>query len=77
IHKVGFERNFSKQAEGSCWLKFGDTQGFCKASFEEKTPPWLRNTGKGWVTAEYGMLPRASGERMKSEAAAGKQGGRT
>jgi ribonuclease PH len=58
-------------------VKFGDTHVLCTASLEEKTPPWLRNSGKGWVTAEYGMLPRATGERMKREAAAGKQGGRT
>ena len=77
MRKVSFERNFSKHAEGSCLVKFGDTHVLCTASLEEKTPPWLRNTGKGWVTSEYGMLPRATGERMKREAAAGKQGGRT
>jgi ribonuclease PH len=77
MRKVSFERNFSKHAEGSCLVKFGDTHVLCTASLEEKTPPWLRNTGKGWVTAEYGMLPRATGERTKREAAAGKQGGRT
>jgi ribonuclease PH len=58
-------------------VKFGDTHVLCTASLEEKVPPWLRNSGKGWVTAEYGMLPRATGERMKREAATGKQGGRT
>ncbi|MBY5408114.1 ribonuclease PH [Rhizobium leguminosarum] len=77
MRKVSFERSFSKHAEGSCLVKFGDTHVLCTASLEEKTPPWLRNTGKGWVTAEYGMLPRATGERMKREATAGKQGGRT
>src|ERR1700754_3856951 len=77
MRKVSFERNFSKHAEGSCLVKFGDTHVLCTASLEEKTPPWLRNSGKGWVTAEYGMLPRATGERMKREAASGKQGGRT
>jgi ribonuclease PH len=77
MRKVSFERNFSKHAEGSCLVKFGDTHVLCTASLEDKTPPWLRNSGKGWVTAEYGMLPRATGERMKREAAAGKQGGRT
>ncbi|MCA1968968.1 ribonuclease PH [Ciceribacter selenitireducens] len=77
MRKVSFERNFSKHAEGSCLVKFGDTHVLCTASLEEKTPPWLRNSGKGWVTAEYGMLPRATGDRMKREAAAGKQGGRT
>ena len=77
MREVSFERNFSKHAEGSCLVKFGDTHVLCTASLEEKTPPWLRNSGKGWVTAEYGMLPRATGDRMKREAAAGKQGGRT
>jgi ribonuclease PH len=77
MRKVSFERNFSKHAEGSCLVKFGDTHVLCTASLEEKTPPWLRNSGKGWVTAEYGMLPRATGDRMKREAAACKQGGRT
>ncbi|MDR6756946.1 ribonuclease PH [Mycoplana sp. BE70] len=77
MRKVSFERNYSKHAEGSCLVKFGDTHVLCTASLEEKTPPWLRNSGKGWVTAEYGMLPRATGERMRREAAAGKQGGRT
>ena len=77
MRKVSFERNFSKHAEGSCLVKFGDTHVLCTASLEEKTPPWLRNSGKGWVTAEYGMLPRATGDRMKREAATGKQGGRT
>ena len=77
MRKVSFERNFSKHAEGSCLDRFGDTHVLCTASLEEKPPAWLRNTGKGWVTAEYGMLPRATGDRMKREAAAGKQGGRT
>jgi ribonuclease PH len=77
MRKVSFERNFSKHAEGSCLVKFGDTHVLCTASLEEKTPPWLRNSGKGWVTAEYGMLPRATGERMRREASSGKQSGRT
>ncbi|CZT33966.1 ribonuclease PH [Rhizobium sp. 9140] len=77
MRKVTFERNVSKHAEGSCLVKFGDTHVLCTASLEEKTPPWLRNSGKGWVTAEYGMLPRATGDRMKREAATGKQSGRT
>lgn len=77
MRKVSFERNFSKHAEGSCLVKFGDTHVLVTASLEDKTPPWLRNSGKGWVTAEYGMLPRATGERMRREAASGKQGGRT
>lgn len=77
MRAVSFERNVSKHAEGSCLVKFGDTHVLCTASLEDKTPPWLRNSGKGWVTAEYGMLPRATGERMKREAASGKQSGRT
>jgi ribonuclease PH len=77
MRKVSIERNVSKHAEGSCLIKFGDTQVLCTASLEDKTPPWLRNSGKGWVTAEYGMLPRATGDRMKREATTGKQSGRT
>ncbi|WP_180901013.1 ribonuclease PH [Martelella soudanensis] len=77
MRKVSFERGYSKHAEGSCLVKFGDTHVLCTASLEERVPPWLRNGGKGWVTAEYGMLPRATGERMRREASAGKQGGRT
>ncbi len=77
MRKVSFERNFSKHAEGSCLVRFGDTHVLCTASLEEKVPAWLRNGGKGWVTAEYGMLPRATGERMRREAASGKQSGRT
>ncbi|MFB2549896.1 ribonuclease PH [Ensifer soli] len=77
MRKVSFERNVSKHAEGSCLVKFGDTHVLCTASLEERVPPWLRNGGKGWVTAEYGMLPRATGERMKREASSGKQSGRT
>lgn len=77
MRKVSFERNFSKHAEGSCLVRFGDTHVLCTASLEEKVPAWLRNGGKGWITAEYGMLPRATGERMRREAASGKQSGRT
>ncbi|KOF19941.1 ribonuclease PH [Ensifer adhaerens] len=77
MRKVSFERNFSKHAEGSCLVRFGDTHVLCTASLEEKVPAWLRNGGKGWVTAEYGMLPRATGERMRREASTGKQSGRT
>lgn len=69
--------NVSKHAEGSCMVKFGDTHVLCTASIEEKVPGWMRNTGKGWVTAEYGMLPRSTGQRMDREAAKGKQSGRT
>ncbi|OCW57498.1 ribonuclease PH [Hoeflea olei] len=77
MRAVSFERNVSKHAEGSCLVKFGDTHVLCTASLEERVPPWLRNGGKGWVTAEYGMLPRSTGDRMRREASAGKQGGRT
>ncbi|GAA4127142.1 ribonuclease PH [Aminobacter aganoensis] len=77
MRAVSFERNVSKHAEGSCLVKFGDTHVLCTASLEEKVPGWMRNSGKGWVTAEYGMLPRSTGERMRREASAGKQGGRT
>jgi ribonuclease PH len=77
MRAVSFERNVSKHAEGSCLVRFGDTHVLCTASLEEKVPGWLRNSGKGWVTAEYGMLPRATGDRMRREASSGKQGGRT
>jgi len=77
MRAISFERGVSKHAEGSCLVKFGDTHVLCTASLEEKVPAWLRNGGKGWVTAEYGMLPRSTGERMRREASAGKQGGRT
>ncbi|AWC20657.1 Ribonuclease PH [Aminobacter sp. MSH1] len=77
MRAISFERNVSKHAEGSCLVKFGDTHVLCTASLEEKVPGWMRNSGKGWVTAEYGMLPRSTGERMRREASAGKQGGRT
>ena len=77
LRAISFERGVSKHAEGSCLVKFGDTHVLCTASLEERVPGWLRNSGKGWVTAEYGMLPRATGERMRREASSGKQGGRT
>jgi ribonuclease PH len=77
LRKVNFERRVSKHAEGSCLVRYGDTHVLCLATLEEKVPPWLKGLGKGWVTAEYGMLPRATGERMRREAAAGKQSGRT
>jgi len=77
MRAVSLTRNVSKHAEGSCLVKFGDTHVLCTASLEERVPPWLRGKGKGWVTAEYGMLPRATGERMRREASAGKQSGRT
>jgi ribonuclease PH len=77
MRAVSFERAVSKHAEGSCLVKFGDTHVLCTASLLEKVPGWMRNSGKGWVTAEYGMLPRSTGERMNREASSGKQGGRT
>jgi ribonuclease PH len=77
LRDVFFARAVSKHAEGSCLVKFGDTHVLCTASLEERVPPWLKGGGKGWVTAEYGMLPRATGDRMKREAAVGKQSGRT
>lgn len=77
MRAISFERGVSKHAEGSCLVKFGDTHVLCTASLEEKVPGWMRNSGKGWVTAEYGMLPRSTGDRMRREASAGKQGGRT
>ncbi|GGF03186.1 ribonuclease PH [Stappia taiwanensis] len=77
MRAVTLERNVSKHAEGSCLVKFGDTHVLCTASLEERIPPWLRGQNRGWVTAEYGMLPRATGDRMRREASAGKQSGRT
>jgi ribonuclease PH len=68
---------YAKYAEGSCFVKFGDTHVICTASVEEKVPPFLRHTGSGWITAEYGMLPRATHQRVEREAAKGKQSGRT
>lgn len=69
--------HYAKHAEGSCMIKCGDTHVLCTASVEEKVPGWMRNSGKGWVTAEYGMLPRSTSSRMDREAAKGKQSGRT
>jgi ribonuclease PH len=77
LRAVSLEPNFSKYAEGSCLAKFGDTHVLCTASVDEKVPPFLRNTGSGWVTAEYGMLPRSTHTRSDREAAKGKQSGRT
>ncbi len=77
LRKIELIPGFSKHAEGSCLVKFGDTHVLCTASIDTSVPPWLRNTGKGWVTAEYGMLPRSTHERMDREAAKGKQSGRT
>ncbi|MGJ8534445.1 MAG: ribonuclease PH [Alphaproteobacteria bacterium] len=77
LRAISLERNVSKHAEGSCLVKFGDTHVLCTASLAENVPPWLRGGGKGWVTAEYGMLPRSTGGRMRREASIGKQSGRT
>ena len=77
MRKVSLEPNFSPYAEGSCLIKQGDTHVLCCATIEENVPPWLRNTGKGWITAEYGMLPRSTHTRTRREAATGKQSGRT
>ena len=77
MRAITLERGFSKHAEGSCLIKFGDTHVLCTASLEERVPPWLRGGGKGWITAEYGMLPRSTGSRMRREASSGKQSGRT
>jgi ribonuclease PH len=77
MRAVSFERGLLRHAEGSCLVKFGDTQVLVAATLEEKLPPWLKGQGRGWVTAEYGMLPRATNERMRREASLGKQSGRT
>jgi len=77
LRTVVLEPHFSKHAEGSCLIRFGDTHVLCTASVDERVPPWLKGKGKGWVTAEYGMLPRSTGSRIDREAARGKQSGRT
>lgn len=77
LRSVTFERAFSKHAEGSCLIKFGNTHVLCTASLEERVPPWLKGEGRGWITAEYGMLPRSTHDRIRREASAGKQTGRT
>jgi len=77
LRAVSVEMGVNKHAEGSCLVKFGDTHVLCLASIEENVPPWLRGGGTGWVTAEYGMLPRATNTRMAREAAKGGQSGRT
>jgi len=76
LRSITFEAGYAKHAEGSCLVKCGDTHVLCTASWDETTPPWLRGSGRGWVTAEYGMLPRSTGGRMKREAKGG-QSGRT
>ena len=77
LRPVVIQRHFTKHAEGSVLISCGDTRVLCTASVEDRVPPWLRNKGKGWITAEYGMLPRATGSRNMREATRGKQGGRT
>jgi ribonuclease PH len=77
LRAVTLEPGFSKYAEGSCLARFGNTHVLCNASVDERVPPWMRNSGKGWVTAEYGMLPRSTHTRTDREAARGKQSGRT
>ena len=77
MRRVTLVAGVAKYAEGSCLAKFGDTHVLCTASVEERVPPFLRNTGKGWVTAEYGMLPRSTASRTEREAARGRQSGRT
>jgi len=77
LRPIKFTRNYTKHAEGSVLVEFGDTKVLCTASIEERIPRWLKGKGQGWVTAEYGMLPRSTGSRMGREASRGKQGGRT
>src|SRR5246127_2504653 len=77
MRELKFEPGFTRHAEGACLVSFGDTRVLCTASVEERVPPFLKGKGQGWVTAEYGMLPRATHTRGRREAAAGKQSGRT
>ena len=77
MREISFEKNVNIHADGSCLVKFGNTHVLCLATIDDKVPHWLKNTGKGWVTAEYGMLPRSTNTRMDREAAKGKQSGRT
>lgn len=77
LRRVSFDRGFSMHAEGSCLIKFGNTHVLCTASLEERLPPWLKGQGRGWVTAEYGMLPRATNTRTRREATTGHPSGRT
>ena len=77
MREISFEKNVNIHADGSCLVKFGNTHVVCLATIDEKVPHWLKNTGKGWITAEYGMLPRSTNTRMDREAAKGKQSGRT
>ena len=77
MRNVSIETNITMHAEGSCIIKMGDTHIICTATIEDRVPPFIKGSGLGWVTAEYGMLPRSTGSRMRREAASGKQGGRT
>ena len=77
MRDISFEKNVNIHADGSCLVKFGNTHVLCLATIDEKVPHWLKNTGRGWITAEYGMLPRSTNTRMDREAAKGKQSGRT
>ena len=77
LRAIKLTRNYTKHAEGSVLVEFGDTRVLCTASVEDRVPRWVKGNGRGWVTAEYGMLPRATGQRMQREAAQGRQGGRT
>jgi len=77
IRNISFETNVNLHAEGSCLVRFGNTHVICTATIDEKTTPWLKNSGKGWVTAEYGMLPRSTNTRIERESAKGKQSGRS
>ena len=77
LRNVSIETNITMHAEGSCIIKMGDTHIICTATVEDRVPPFIKGSGMGWVTAEYGMLPRSTGSRMRREAASGKQGGRT
>ena len=77
MRAVSIETGVTKHAEGSCLIRMGDTHVLCTASLEERVPPFIKGSGQGWVTAEYGMLPRSTSSRMRREAQAGKQGGRT
>ena len=77
MRNISFETNVNLHAEGSCFVKFGNTHVICTATIEEKTTPWLKNSGKGWVTAEYGMLPRSTNTRIERESTKGKQSGRS
>lgn len=77
IRPLNIETNIIKNADGSCIVEIGETKVICTASIDDRTPPWLRGSGRGWLTAEYGMLPRSTNERMSREAKSGKQSGRT